>query len=105
MLAPPTVFRAHRADREFEIEFSDQVAARVPFRTFRWHCPCAMCVDEMTGVRILKWENVPADIAPVKLEPSGNYALKITWSDGHASGIYTWDRIRQIVQLRVGSDA
>lgn len=89
----PTVFRAHSDTREFEVAFSDGRQARISFQTLRWLCPCAMCVDEMTGVRILKRENVLLDVAPVKLEPAGNYALRIAWSDGHHTGIYTWDRL------------
>jgi DUF971 family protein len=52
-----------------------------------------MCVDEMTGVRRLRREDVSEDVAPVQLEPAGNYALRIVWSDGHSTGIYTWDRL------------
>lgn len=98
MSAAPTMFRAHTATREFELAWSDGHAARIPFRTLRWQCPCASCVDEMTGVRVLKWEHVPEDIAPQRLEPSGNYAVKISWSDGHATGIYTWERLRQLAE-------
>lgn len=93
---PPVVFRAHRAGQEFEIEFPAGPKSRIPFRMLRWQCPCAMCVDEMTGLRLLQFSAVPEDIAPVRLEPSGNYAVKVTWSDGHASGIYTWDRLRDL---------
>jgi DUF971 family protein len=93
MASSPTVFRAHRDRREFELAFADGRAARIPFRTLRWQCPCARCVDELSGVRILKQEDVPDEITPLALEPSGNYAVRIVWSDGHASGIYTWDRL------------
>ena len=96
MSPPPTIFRAHRDRREFEIAFADGRTARIPFETLRWLCPCAMCVDEMTGVRTLKRETIPPDVAPVKLEPSGNYALRIAWSDGHGTGIYTWDRLYKL---------
>ncbi len=100
MSGPPSVLRAHTSNREFELGWPDEPPVRVPFRTLRWHCPCAVCVDEMTGERLIQWENIPADIAPVRLEPSGNYAVKITWSDGHNTGIYTWDRLRQIADSR-----
>ena len=99
MSSPPTIFRAHRSSSDFEIGWSDGQTARIPFRTLRWHCPCAVCVDEMTGVRLLQWDRIPEDIAPVQLEPSGNYAVKIVWSDRHYTGIYTWDRLRQLAEL------
>lgn len=98
MSASPTVFRAHKATREFELAWSDGFTARIGFRMLRWQCPCASCVDEMTGIRTLQWERVPEDIAPMQLDPSGNYAVKITWSDGHASGIFTWDRLRKLAE-------
>ncbi len=95
-MSSPTVFRAHRESRDFEVAFSDGLSARIPFQTLRWLCPCAMCVDEMTGVRILQRDQVAADIAPATLEPAGNYAVRIAWSDGHTTGIYTWDRLHDL---------
>lgn len=96
MSSPPTVFRAHRDAGEFEIAWSDGLSVRIPFRVIRWQCPCAVCVDEMTGVRKLQFEQVSENIAPVQLESAGNYAIRIAWNDGHSTGIYTWDRLRQL---------
>ena len=47
---------------------------------------------------MLRPENIADDVHPVKLESSGNYALKIVWSDQHSSGIYTWDRLKLLSQ-------
>jgi PAS domain S-box-containing protein len=55
-------------------------------------------VDEMTGERILDPATIPADIQPTGLSFSGNYALKIAWSDGHSTGLYTWDLLAEIAQ-------
>ena len=96
MSAPPILFRAHRDRRLFEVGWEGEAARSISFKTLRCECPCAVCVDEMTGVRILKADDVPEDIAPVKLEPSGNYAVRIVWSDGHSTGIFTWDRLRDL---------
>jgi DUF971 family protein len=101
MSSPPTVFRAHRDTGEFEIAWSDGLSVRLPFRTLRWQCPCAVCVDEISGVRKLQLEQVPENITPVQLEPAGNYAIRIAWNDGHSTGIYTWDRLRQLAGMRV----
>lgn len=60
----------------------------------RWCCSCALCVDELTGVRRLRREDIAADIRPTALELVGHYAVHITWSDGHAAGIYTFTRLR-----------
>jgi DUF971 family protein len=54
-------------------------------------CPCAACVDEHTGAQLLKPESVPLDVRATKVEPVGQYALRITWSDGHQTGLYSFD--------------
>ncbi len=62
----------------------------------RFACSCAMCVDEISGVRRLQRQHIPADIRPTGLELVGNYAVHLTWSDGHATGIYTFDHLRSL---------
>lgn len=56
----------------------------------RANCPCALCVSELTGQRVVDIKKIPADINPVEILPLGNYAVGITWSDGHSSGIYPY---------------
>jgi len=51
----------------------------------RRQCRCAMCVEEMTGRQILRPEDVPEEIKPVEIGAVGNYAVGITWTDGHKS--------------------
>ncbi len=63
---------------------------RFPARTLRLLCPCAMCVDELTNRPLLDPSTVPEDVAPLALELVGAYGLKIRWSDGHGTGIYTF---------------
>ena len=62
----------------------------------RFACSCAVCVDEITGVRKIRREQIPGDIHPTGMELVGNYALQITWSDGHATGIYTYELLRSL---------
>jgi DUF971 family protein len=95
-IQPPQSLRALKDHRLFEVIWPDGVVGRLPFKFLRCECPCAQCVDELTGVRVLKPENIADDVHPVKLEYSGNYALKIVWSDQHSSGIYTWDRLKRL---------
>ncbi|KAI0566516.1 Iron-sulfur cluster assembly protein [Gracilaria domingensis] len=59
--------------------------------TLRRQCRCALCVDEMTGRVRLKPEDVPEDVTPKSMSPVGNYALSVTWSDGHPS-LYPYSR-------------
>lgn len=60
----------------------------------RFRCSCALCVDELTGVRRLQRQHIPSDIRPTGVELVGNYAIHIAWSDGHATGIYAFERLR-----------
>ncbi|MFW5947382.1 MAG: DUF971 domain-containing protein [Gemmatimonadota bacterium] len=65
-------------------------------RAIRVACPCAGCVDELTGRPILDPAAVPAGIMPVAIEYVGRYALKFTWPDGHDTGIYPYDLLRRL---------
>lgn len=65
-------------------------------RYLRLHCPCAGCVDEMTGERMLTPGMVPEGIYPEAIEYVGRYALQFVWSDGHATGIYPFEYLRRL---------
>jgi ATP-binding protein involved in chromosome partitioning len=54
-------------------------------------CNCALCVDEWTGVR--KEQQIQDDVYPHRIEPKGNYAVAMLWSDGHKSSIYPYERL------------
>jgi Mrp family chromosome partitioning ATPase/DUF971 family protein len=59
----------------------------------RRRCRCALCVEEFSGRRILKPEDVPDHVFPKSFQPMGNYAVAISWSDGHTSSIYPYEAI------------
>jgi DUF971 family protein len=86
------------SDGQLRILWPGGQEAKVPFKQVRDHCPCAQCVEEWTGRKMLDPASIPDDIRPLKIEPVGNYAVQITWSDGHASGIYTWETLRKASQ-------
>ena len=67
--------------------------AATPFGSINSECRCAGCVDEMTGVRTLDVNGVPKDIAITDMRLVGHYAVKFVFSDGHDTGIYSWDRL------------
>lgn len=65
-----------------------------PSRELRLACPCAACVDEMSGRALLDPAAVPEEVRPASLALVGAYGLRVDWSDGHATGIYTFERLR-----------
>ncbi len=68
----------------------------LPYRALRLACPCAGCVDEMSGRRLLDPASVAGDIAIVSLALVGAYGLRIRWTDGHGTGIYTFPQLRAL---------
>jgi DUF971 family protein len=64
-----------------------------PARALRLACPCAACVDEMSGRALLDPVSIPGDVRPVSLALVGAYGLRVQWSDGHGTGIYTFQRL------------
>jgi ATP-binding protein involved in chromosome partitioning len=66
-----------------------------PARNLRLACPCAACVEEMSGRPLLDPAVVPQDIRPASLELVGAYGLRVQWSDGHSTGIYTFEQLRR----------
>jgi DUF971 family protein len=65
--------------------------------TLRRSCRCAACVEELTGKQILLASQVSEEIAPLKMGPTGNYALSVDWSDGHRS-LFPYRQIRSLLQ-------
>jgi DUF971 family protein len=76
-------------------------------RTLRGRCPCAQCVSETTGMRLVTEEHVRPDVSIAAARPVGNYALHFDWSDGHTTGIYSFEYLRRICPCPgcVGADA
>ena len=95
--ADPSTHPKIAADAAFiTVQWPDGQQARVPNRALRLSCRCALCVDEMSGAPMLDPATVAADVQPVEIVPLGNYAVGISWNDGHSSGIYSWDHIRRV---------
>jgi ATP-binding protein involved in chromosome partitioning len=65
-------------------------------RDLRLNCRCAGCIDEFTGKPLLDPARVPADIHPTAIHYVGRYALAFRWSDGHDTGIYPFELLREI---------
>ncbi|MEE8584699.1 MAG: DUF971 domain-containing protein [Acidobacteriota bacterium] len=91
---PAEIGRA--GEHDIRIEWRDGHHSVYPARMLRQKCPCAMCVDELTGVRTLDQASVPQTIAPQSLELVGRYAIRVYWNDQHSSGIYTFKLLRRL---------
>jgi len=84
------------AGAEIRLTWTDgSISVVDPFR-LRASCECAHCVDERTGKRLLKEAEIPKDIKAEEIVPLGNYAVSIKWTDGHATGIHPYPRIREL---------
>jgi len=83
-------------DVNVEVSWSDGHVSRYAFRELRLACPCALCVDEWTGQPRLDPRGVPMDVRPTEMRSIGRYALQFIWTDGHNSGIYTYDKLRAL---------
>lgn len=64
-------------------------------RDLRLLCPCASCIEEGTGRKILDPATVPEQILLLSVELVGRYALTFVWSDGHKTGIFSFELLRQ----------
>jgi DUF971 family protein len=80
------------------IHWNNGHVGRHRVRRLRLVCPCAGCVDEWTGEQTLDPDSVPADVRPRRIDPVGLYALSFEWSDGHSTGIYTFERLAELCE-------
>lgn len=94
----PANIRVLREDRILELTWDPNHISRLPFATVRRDCRCAVCVDEFTGRQLLDPETVPEALGIEDISISGNYALRIRWSDQHDSGLFTWAHLLDLAE-------
>ena len=76
------------------IIWSDGHEAEYPYDYVRGFCPCASCQGH--SVTEIRFQPPGGSVEPWRIEPVGNYGVSIQWSDGHATGIYRFDFLREI---------
>jgi DUF971 family protein len=81
--------------RELHIVWADGHKTVYLNKSLRERCPCAGCVNEFTGERMLDPVAIPSDIRADAVSLVGRYAIRIGWSDRHATGIYTFQKLRE----------
>jgi ATP-binding protein involved in chromosome partitioning len=92
---PQSVLRDHQAKR-LRIAWHDGLEVAVPYRVVRAACGCARCVDEATGQRLVFLDDIDPNVIAEELQAVGAYAIRILWSDGHNTGLYTWPQLRAL---------
>ena len=85
----PTALTVHGQSRVLEVAFSDGAVFRLPFELMRVYSPSAEVQGHGPGQETL--QTGKREIGLLGLEPVGNYAVKPLFTDGHESGIFTWD--------------
>jgi len=80
---------------EFSVSWNDGHQSSYSLISLREACPCALCREERINPDPLKiMKTLPSGLKTVSIDTVGNYAIKLTWSDGHSTGIYTFDFLR-----------
>ena len=92
----PEALTVHEASRGLEVAFTDGARFRIPFELMRVYSPSAEVQGHGPGQEVL--QTGKRDVTLVNLEPVGNYAVKPTFSDGHDSGIFSWDYLYELGQ-------
>ena len=85
----PQDITVHGASRALEVSFSDGATFRIPFELMRVYSPSAEVQGHGPGQEILQTGKRLTKL--LELEPVGNYAVKPTFTDGHESGLFTWE--------------
>ena len=85
----PTSITVHQQSRALEVAFSDGSEFRIPFELMRVYSPSAEVQGHGPGQEVL--QTGKRDVGLSALQPVGNYAVQPTFSDGHDTGIFSWD--------------
>jgi DUF971 family protein len=92
--ATPTEIRRLPDTRRLRVVWSDDHTAEYDYDHLRGYCPCAGCQGHVALA--IKVQPPPSPVSPESIRPVGNYGISIHWSDGHATGIYRFDFLREI---------
>jgi DUF971 family protein len=88
----------HQQSKALELAFDDATRIKLPFEFLRVFSPSAEVRGHGPGQETLQVGK--RDVILVDIEPAGNYALKLIFNDGHDSGLYTWEYLRELGQYQ-----
>lgn len=80
----------------FTIEWSDGKICNYRLSDLQKNCPCAACVDENTGKRMVHPDRIDVNVRATRVSSLGRYAIKINFTSGCSNGIYGFDYLRKI---------
>ena len=89
---------SQESNSHLRITWADGRVCEYAAVSLRRACPCAQCVDEWTGERTLKPQAISDEIEIGDLSIVGRYALNFRWSDGHETGIYSFQYLRDLCE-------
>jgi DUF971 family protein len=90
----PVALTVHQQSRALEIAFDDGRTFRIPFELMRVYSPSAEVQGHGPGQETL--QTGKRDVVIDAIEPVGHYAVKPTFSDGHDTGLFTWDYLYRL---------
>ncbi|NMG28018.1 gamma-butyrobetaine hydroxylase-like domain-containing protein [Aromatoleum evansii] len=90
----PTALTLHRKSRVLEIAFGEDRQYSLPFEFLRVYSPSAEVRGHGVGQETLQVGK--RDVELLDIEPVGHYAVKLVFSDGHDSGLYSWDYLHML---------
>src|SRR5438094_9101984 len=90
----PTEIKLHQASRVMELAFDDGANFRLPYEFLRVYSPSAEVRGHGPGQETLQFGK--RDVTITEVEPVGHYAIRPKFSDGHESGIYSWDYLYEL---------
>ena len=90
----PVSLTVHQQSRALEIEFDDGRTFRIPFELMRVYSPSAEVQGHGPGQETL--QTGKRDVVVTDIDPVGHYAVKPTFSDGHDTGLFTWDYLYRL---------
>ena len=90
----PTALTVHGASRVLEVRYADGAEFRLPFELLRVYSPSAEVQGHGPGQEVL--QTGKREVGIVAVEPVGNYAIKPIFSDGHESGLYSWQYLYEL---------
>ena len=90
-------------DAGVRVTWADGQVCHYAAPTLRRLCPCAQCVNEWTGARMLQPREISDELQIADIQIVGRYALNFKWSDGHETGIYSFRLLREMCEREVES--